>query len=83
MKSATRKHILSLASELGYRPNMVARSLKTDRTYTIGIIVDSIVSPFTPLIIRGIQDYLKIHNYFSVIINADWTRQRRPKLSTN
>jgi LacI family transcriptional regulator len=72
MNNATRERILALANELGYRPNMVARSLKTDRTYTVGIIVDSIVSPFTPLIIRGIQDYLKTHNYFSVIINADW-----------
>ena len=71
MNEATRERILALANELGYRPNMVARSLKTDRTYTIGLIVDNIVSPFTPLIIRGIQDYLKLHNYFSVIINAD------------
>lgn len=68
----TRQHIQNLAKQLGYRPNMVARSLKTDRTFTIGIIVDNIVSPFSPTIIRGIQDHLKIHNYFSVIINADW-----------
>jgi LacI family transcriptional regulator len=68
----TRQRILHLARELGYRPNMVARGLKTDRTFTIGIIVDNIVSPFSPLIIRGIQDHLKNHNYFSVIINADW-----------
>lgn len=68
----TKERILAVATELGYRPNMVARGLKTDRTYTIGLIVDNIVSPFTPLIIRGVQDYLKIHNYFSVIINADW-----------
>lgn len=68
----TRQRILTLARELGYRPNMMARSLKTDRTSTVGIIVDNIVSPFTPLMIRGIQDYLKEYRYFSVIINADW-----------
>lgn len=68
----TRQHILNLAKELGYRPNMVARSLKTERTFTVGIIVNSIVSPFSPTIIRGIQDHLKLHNYCSVIINADW-----------
>jgi LacI family transcriptional regulator len=78
MNNETRERILTLASELGYRPNMVARSLKTDQTYTIGLIVDNIVSPFTPLIIRGIQDYLKTHNYFSIIINADWN----PELET-
>jgi LacI family transcriptional regulator len=68
----TRQRILALARELGYRPNVIARGLRTDRSFTIGIIVDNIVSPFTPLIIRGIQDHLKVHNYFSVIINADW-----------
>ena len=78
MNEATRARILAIANEVGYRPNMVARSLKTDRTYTIGLIVDNIVSPFTPTIIRGIQDYLKLHNYFSVIINADWN----PELET-
>jgi DNA-binding LacI/PurR family transcriptional regulator len=68
----TRQRIMVLANELGYRPNMVARSLKMDRTYAIGIIVDNIVSPFSPTIIRGIQDELKSHNYFSVIMNTDW-----------
>jgi LacI family transcriptional regulator len=67
-----REEILKVAKKMGYKPNMVARSLRTDRTETIGLIVDNIVSPFTPLIIRGIQDYLKIHNYFSLIINADF-----------
>lgn len=68
----TRRRILTLAKQLGYRPNVMARSLKTDRTFSIGIIVDNIVSPFTPMMIRGIQDYCKTFGYFSLIINADW-----------
>ncbi|HZQ06177.1 MAG TPA: LacI family DNA-binding transcriptional regulator [Anaerolineae bacterium] len=68
----TRKRILTLAQQMGYRPNLMARSLKTDRTFSIGIIVDNIVSPFTPIMIRGIQDYLKTFGYFSLVINADW-----------
>lgn len=68
----TRQRILTLAKQLGYRPNVMARSLKTDRTFSIGIIVDNIVSPFTPTMIRGIQDYLKTFGYFSLIINTDW-----------
>jgi LacI family transcriptional regulator len=72
VNEATRQRILVLASELGYRPNVLARGLRTDRSFTIGIIVDNIVSPFSPVIIRGIQDYLKTKNYFSLIINGDW-----------
>lgn len=68
----TRKRILTLAKQMGYRPNVMARSLKTDRTRTIGIITDNIASPFSPAIIRGIQDYLKTYQYFSVVINGDW-----------
>lgn len=72
MNKETKQRILTLAHELGYRPNLMARSLKTERTFTIGIIVDNIAGPFTPIMIRGIQDYLNEHHYFSVVINADW-----------
>jgi LacI family transcriptional regulator len=43
-----------------------------DRTFTIGLIVYNIASPFTPVLIRGIQEYLKQHDYFSIIISTDW-----------
>jgi DNA-binding LacI/PurR family transcriptional regulator len=35
-------------------------------------VVYNIASPFTPILIRGIQEYLKQHNYFSIIISTDW-----------
>lgn len=72
VNDATREKILSLANQLGYRPNMTARGLKMDRTFTIGLIVYNIASPFTPVLIRGIQEYLKQHDYFSIIISTDW-----------
>lgn len=75
----TRQRIVALAEELGYRPNLIARGLRTERTFTIGIIVDNIISPFSPTIIRGIQDYLQQHHYFSVIINADWNPESETK----
>ncbi len=71
VNEATKQRILTLAETMGYKPNLIARGLRTERTATVGIIVDSIVSPFTPLIIRGIQDYLQEYHYFSVIINTD------------
>lgn len=67
----TRAKILSLAKELDYRPNLIARGLKIQRTRTIGIIADSIATPFTPYIIRGLQDHLKANGYFSIVVNAD------------
>jgi DNA-binding LacI/PurR family transcriptional regulator len=69
---ATRQHIIEVAQALGYKPNLAARSLRTDQTNTIGIIVDDILSPFTPPIVRGIQDYLKPFDYLGLIVNSDW-----------
>jgi DNA-binding LacI/PurR family transcriptional regulator len=72
VNDATRERILALANQLGYRPNMTARGLKMDRSFTIGLIVYNIASPFTPILIRGIQEYLKQRDYFSIIISTDW-----------
>ncbi len=68
----TRLRILALADEMGYRPNLAARSLRTDRSSTIGIITDNIDSPHTTLMIRGIQDQVKQAGYICVVISADW-----------
>jgi LacI family transcriptional regulator len=69
---ATRQRILEVAEALGYKPNLSARSLRTARTNTIGIIVDDLLSPFVPPIVRGIQDHLKVCDYLGLIINTDF-----------
>ena len=72
MNPETRERIIAVAQQMGYQPNLVARSLRTDRTNSIGLIVENILSPFIPPIIRGIQDCLRPAGYFSTIINSDW-----------
>ena len=72
VSAATRQRIIEVAQTLGYRPNLSARSLRTDRTHTIGILVDDIMSPFVPPIVRGIQDHLVEHGFLSLIVNSDW-----------
>jgi DNA-binding LacI/PurR family transcriptional regulator len=67
-----REKVLHAADLMGYKPNIAARSLRTDRTNTIGILVDDLLSPFTPPIVRGIQDYLNEHGFLSLIVNSDW-----------
>ena len=71
ISQVTRERIIRLAADMDYQPNLVARSLRTDNTHTIGIIVENILSPFIPPIVRGIQDFLTPAGYFSIIINAD------------
>ncbi len=68
----TRQRVLAVAESFGYRPNIAARSLRTDRSATVGIIADDIAGPFATKIIRGIQDRLRQAGYLCVIISADW-----------
>jgi LacI family transcriptional regulator len=75
MNDETRNRILNVVREMGYQPNLVARSLRTDRSNNIGIISENILSPFIPTIIRGIQDHLRTVGYFSTIVNSDWDRE--------
>jgi DNA-binding LacI/PurR family transcriptional regulator len=67
-----RQRVLEAARNLDYRPNYVARSLRTDRSATIGIITDNVESPHTTGMIRGIQDVMRQAGYICVIISADW-----------
>lgn len=67
-----REKIIETAHVMGYHPNIAARSLRTDQTNTVGILVDDLLSPFTPPVVRGIQDKLKENNFFSLIVNSDW-----------
>ena len=69
---ATRQRILDSARSLGYRPNLSARGLRTERTNTIGILVDDIMSVFTPPLVRGIQDYFNEHAISCLVMNSDW-----------
>ncbi|MGD8406206.1 MAG: LacI family DNA-binding transcriptional regulator [Anaerolineales bacterium] len=72
VKDTVREKILETADAMNYRPNLVARSLRTDQTNTVGILVDDLLSPFTPPVVRGIQDQLKENNFISLIVNSDW-----------
>jgi LacI family transcriptional regulator len=68
----TRQKVLHAAHELGYRPNLIARSLRMEQTLTIGIIVENFLSPFIPPIVSGIQACLKQHDYLSIILDSNW-----------
>jgi LacI family transcriptional regulator len=71
LSEETRLKVLEVAKQMGYRPNLIARSLRLEQTYTVGIIVENILSPFTPAIIRGIHDRLMEFDYLSIILNSD------------
>ena len=72
VSAATRQRILETAQSLGYRPNLSARGLRTERSNTVGILVDDIMSVFAPPLVRGIQDYLNEYAISCLVMNSDW-----------
>lgn len=68
----TKKKVLDAIKDLGYRPNIVARSLKTQRTKTIGILVPDISSQVYPEIVRGAEDVANIYDYNIILCNSDY-----------
>ncbi|MBK8021949.1 MAG: glycoside hydrolase family 127 protein [Chloroflexi bacterium] len=76
LNEETRERILQIARELGYKPNLLARGLRKDQSYLVGVVVDNIDSIFAPPIIRGAQDVLKPAGYTCLILNADWNRSQ-------
>src|SRR5574342_78739 len=67
LKQETRQSILKLAEEMGYKPNLVARSLQCSRSHLVGVIVDRMQSPFAAATVEGIQDGLR-HAGYSISI---------------
>jgi LacI family transcriptional regulator len=75
----TARRVTEAADRLGYRPNPVARSLRTRRSNTIGVLIPDLNNPLFPPIIRGIEDRLAEHGYVALIGNtdADPAKERR------
>jgi len=67
----TAQRVIAAAEELGYRPNPIARGLKTNRSYTIGVLIPDLTNPLFPPIVRGIEDRLGQAGYTSLIANTE------------
>jgi LacI family transcriptional regulator len=61
---STRERIKAAAEELGYQPNLLARSLRSRKTHTIGVLVPELAEDYHTQIMSGIGDYLVSKGYF-------------------
>ncbi|HXW01558.1 MAG TPA: LacI family DNA-binding transcriptional regulator [Anaerolineae bacterium] len=75
----TRQRILAAMQELGYIPNITARSLRTSKTYTIASIIPDITNPFYPAFQRGIQDVAEHLGYDLIMYNTDGVAEKEWK----
>jgi LacI family transcriptional regulator len=60
----TQDRIFEAARKLNYRPNFYARSLRTQRSFTIGVMVPEVSEGYAALVMSGIEDHLLNEGYF-------------------
>jgi len=65
-----RRRVLESIRVLKYQPNLIARSLKTNRTHTLGIVVPDITIPFFPKIVRGAEAAARERGYFLIVLDS-------------
>ncbi|MDR9827272.1 LacI family DNA-binding transcriptional regulator [Vibrio sp. FNV 38] len=75
MSSATKEKIKAAIEDLNYVPNPIARSLKVEKTKTIGVVVRDISGYNTSRVLRGIDDYCKNNGYNVLIYNSDFNAE--------
>jgi DNA-binding LacI/PurR family transcriptional regulator len=60
----TKDRIFEAARELNYRPNYVARSLRVQRTQTLGVIVPELSDGYSAMVLNGVEDVLSKEGFF-------------------
>lgn len=65
----TKQRILAAAAKFNYRPNFVARSLRKQQTFTIGVLVPEVSEGYAALVLAGIEDYLLQAGYFYFVVS--------------
>jgi LacI family transcriptional regulator len=75
-----RAKVQAAIRQLNYHPNHVARSLKTSKTCTLGIIVPDMTIPFFPQVIRGAEAAARKSDYSLIAVNSDDDGERQKDL---
>ena len=64
--------VLKAVDEMNYHPNAMARSLRTMKSKTVGMIIPDITNPFFPAVVRGAEDVLSRAGYTLIVGNSDY-----------
>jgi len=67
----SKSNVLKAVEKLDYKPDVIARSLRTKKSKAIGVIVSDIVTFFFTTLVRGIEDVANQGNYSVILCNSD------------
>ena len=76
LRAETRQRILDAVDRMSYRPSALARSLRLQRTLTLGMLVPDITNPLFPPIIKGAEDAARARGYNLILCNTEDAPER-------
>ncbi|MBN1562296.1 MAG: LacI family DNA-binding transcriptional regulator [Anaerolineae bacterium] len=76
VREETRQRVVEAIEQLGYERNVIAGSLRNDKTYMVALCIPDITNPFWPEVVRGAQDTIEDEGYAVVTVNSDWRSDR-------
>ena len=74
-----REKVNAAIAELGYVPNVLARSLKSKQTNTLALVFTDITNPFFTIIARGVEDTASDAGYNVIFCNTDESQEKEDK----
>jgi len=83
MSDSTRKRIEQIITDVNFRPNKLAGSLKTSKSDLIGLILPNAVSTMTPYLIGSICDYSTMRGRKVIVVTSNGNVDRERELANN
>lgn len=79
VKDETKKRVLSIVKSTGYTSNSIAKSLRVNKTKTIGIIVEDMTVIQVPILIDGINEFAELSGYKTLLSNLRFLSKHKSK----
>lgn len=80
MREATRKKVEDAIEMLNYRPSSLARSLVSQRSNTLAVMISDVGNPFYAEVLQGVEDVAMKHNYNTFLCNINYDLDRGQRL---
>jgi len=71
VSSKTKDKIIKIAKNLGYTPNLLAKSLRSKKSKTIGVVLADISNPFFSAVAKGVENAARKKSYSIILCNTD------------
>ncbi|MDD3818273.1 MAG: LacI family DNA-binding transcriptional regulator [Actinomycetota bacterium] len=75
----TKERVYKAMRELKYQPNLLARSLATGKTQTVGLVISDIRNPFYPELVQGVEEMAVKNDYNVFLCNTDYDIEKGVK----